>query len=240
MAITQKVKKRNGEIVDFVPTNVTIAVQKAFAATLGDSHDTDAVDITRVVVDSIDLKFGNTAFIPTVEDIQDLVETALMERGYFSVAKSYIIYRYEHQKIREEQKAEIAEKITENQLTILKRDGSKEQFNEQKITKTLLMAAQGFEREIDVPAIIARVRAEMYDGIKTKDIHDVLIMVTRSLIERDPAYSYVAARLLLQYMYREAIGDIADYTKLEDAHKAAFVRNIARGVETGWFDKEMM
>jgi len=159
MAITQKIKKRNGEIVDFVPKNITIAVQKAFAATLGDSHDTDAVDITRVVVDAIDLKFGNTAFMPTVEDIQDLVETALMERGYFSVAKSYIIYRYEHEKIRREKKAEIAEKITENQLVVLKRDGTKENFSEQKLTKTLLVAAAGYERQIDVPAIIARVRA---------------------------------------------------------------------------------
>ena len=93
MTITQKIKKRNGEIVDFDPRKVTIAVQKAFAATLGDSHDADAIEITRVVVDAIDLKFGTTAFMPSVEDIQDLVETALMERGYFNVAKSYIIYR---------------------------------------------------------------------------------------------------------------------------------------------------
>jgi ribonucleoside-diphosphate reductase alpha chain len=239
MAITQKVKKRNGEIADFVPKNVTIAVQKAFAATLGDSHDTDATDITRAVVDAIDLKFGNTAFIPTVEDIQDLVENALMERGYFSVAKSYIIYRYEHQKIREEKKAEIAEKITDNQLVITKRDGTRENFSEAKLTKTLLVAAQGYERMIDVPAIIARVRAEMYDGIKTKDIHDVLIMVTRSLIERDPAHSYVAAQLLLQYMYREVIGDV-DYANLEESYKKAFVNAIKRGVEIGQFDPAML
>ncbi len=88
MATTQKIKKRNGEIVDFFPTKITIAVQKAFAAVLGDSHDTDAADITRVVVDAIDLKFGNTLLLPTVEDIQDLVENALMQRGYFGVAKN--------------------------------------------------------------------------------------------------------------------------------------------------------
>ncbi len=239
MAITQKVKKRNGEIADFVPKNITIAVQKAFAATLGDSHDNDAIDITRAVVDAIDLKFGNTAFMPTVEDIQDLVETALMERGYFTVAKSYIIYRYEHDKIRQEKKAEVAELITDNQLGILKRNGSKENFSEAKLTKTLLMAAQGYEREVDVPAIIARVRAEMYDGIKTKDIHDVLIMVTRSLIERDPAHSYVAARLLLQYMYREVIGSV-DYQNLEEGYKQAFIKAVHRGVEIGQFDKEML
>src|ERR1700733_7461307 len=123
MAATRKVKKRNGEIVDFHPTNITIAVQKAFAATLGDSHDMDALDITRAVVEALELKFGTTAFIPTVEDIQDLVENALMQRGYFTVAKSYIIYRYEHSKAREQKREEIAEKIVENQLLIVKRDG---------------------------------------------------------------------------------------------------------------------
>ncbi len=239
MAITQKIKKRNGEIVDFVPKNITIAVQKAFAAVLGESHDQDASDITKAVVDAIDLKFGNTAFIPSVEDIQDLVENALMERGYFTVAKSYIIYRYEHSKARAEKKAEIAEKITENQLVITKRDGSRENFSEAKLTRTLLLASQGYEREIDVPAIIARVRQEMYDGIKTKDIHDVLIMVTRSLIERDPAHSYVASRLLLQYMYREVLGTI-DHQNLEDEYKKAFTRAIHRGVEVGQFDKGLL
>ncbi len=239
MAITQKIKKRNGEIVDFVPTNITLAVQKAFAATLGDAHEADAVDITRVVVDSIDMKFGTTAFIPTVEDIQDLVENALMERGYFGVAKSYIIYRYEHDKIRQEKKLEVAEKITENALLITKRNGSREAFSESKLTRTLLRAAEGLERVIDVPSIIGRVRQEMYDSIKTKDIHEVLIMVVRSMIERDPAHSSVAARLLLQSLYRDVLGEI-DYTKLEEAHKEAFVRTIKRGVEIGQFDPQML
>ncbi len=239
MAITQKIKKRNGEIVDFQPKNVTIAVQKAFAAVLGEAHEADSVDITRVVVDAIDLKFGNTAFIPSVEDIQDLVEMALMERGYFNVAKSYIIYRYEHTKAREIKRAEVAEKIEDNQLLVVKRNDTRENFSEAKLTRTLMRAAQGYERTIDILSVIARVRQEMYDGIKTKDIHEVLIMVVRSMIERDPAYSYVAARLLLQYMYREVLGDI-DYEKMEEAHRDAFARTIARGVELGQFDKRMM
>ncbi len=53
MSTAQKVKKRNGEIVDFHPQKITVAVQKAFAAMLGDSHEADAQDITRVVVDAV-------------------------------------------------------------------------------------------------------------------------------------------------------------------------------------------
>ncbi len=239
MAITQKIKKRNGELVDFQPQKITLVVQKAFAAVLGDSHEADAKDITRVVVDAIDAKFGNTAFVPTVEEIQDLVETALMERGFFTVAKDYIIYRYEHSKLRAEQKEEVIEKIIEHSLMITKRDGSVQAFSESKLTRTLLRAAEGYERAIDVPAIIARVRAEMYDKMKTKDIHEVLIMVVRSMIERDPAHSIVAAQLLLQSLYREVFGTM-DYTRLEEVHKAAFIKTINRGVEIGQFDPRML
>jgi len=239
MAITKKIKKRNGEIVDFHPENITVAVQKAFAAVLGDAHENDAKDITRVVADSIDLQYGNTAFIPSVEDIQDLVETALMVRNYFNVAKSYIIYRYEHDKARQEKKEEIAEKISENALLIVKRDGSTERFSEEKLAKTLMRASEGFEGLIDVDSIIARVRQEMYEGMKTKDIEEVLIMMVRSMIERDPAHSTVAARLLLQTMYREVLGDI-DYAHIEDEHRAGFIRAITRGVEIGQFDPRMM
>src|SRR6185312_3706003 len=148
MALTQKIKKRNGEIADFGPEKIGLAVQKAFAAVMGDSNENVSMDVMRAVVDAIDLKFGNTAFIPTVEDIQDLVENSLMQRGYFTVAKSYIIYRYEHEKIRAEKKQEIAEKIEENQLLITKRDGRKEAFSDKKLTATLRHAALGHEKVI--------------------------------------------------------------------------------------------
>jgi ribonucleoside-diphosphate reductase alpha chain len=239
MAVTQKIKKRNSEIADFDPSKITIAVKKAFAATLGDSHDNEAADISRAVADAIDQKFANTAFMPEVEDIQDLVETALMERGYFNVAKSYIIYRYEHEKIRAEKKAEIAEKITENALFIIKRSGERERFSESKLTRTLLRAAEGYDRAIDVPAIISKVRQEMYDGIKSKEIHEVLVMVVRSFIERDPAHSFVAARLLLQAMYREVMGEL-DYTRFEETYRQKFIEAMRLGVSVGQFDPRML
>ncbi len=239
MATTQKIKKRNGEIVDFNPEKITIAVKKSFAAVLGDAHEMDATDITRVVVESVESNFGNTAFMPTVEEIQDLVETALMERGYFSVAKSYIIYRYEHDKIRQVEKAQVVEKISENTLMVEKKDGSREHFSESKLTRTLLRASEGFERVIDVPGIIGRVRQEMHEGIKTSEIHEVLIMMVRSFIERDPAHSFVAAQLLLQSMYNQVLGS-GPYASLEESHKAAFKQTIKRGVEIGQFDARMM
>ena len=238
MATVQKIKKRNGEIVDFNAQKIAIVVQKAFAAILGDSHESEALEITRSVVDAIDAQFANTALLPSVEDIQDLVERALMERGYFTVAKSYIIYRYEHEKIRQERKEEVVEKIQENSLLITKRDGRREPFSEHKLTRTLLRSSEGFEGCVDIPAIIARVQQEMYDGMKTKEIHDVLIMVVRSMIERDTAHSFVASRLLLESIYREVIGEF-DHTTLQTSYQNAFIKNIKHGVAIGQLDPRM-
>ncbi|HYF12842.1 MAG TPA: ribonucleoside-diphosphate reductase subunit alpha [Candidatus Paceibacterota bacterium] len=239
MAITQKIKKRNGEIVDFDPGKITIAIQKAFAAVEGNSHEADASEITRLVVDSIDRKFGNTAFIPEVEDIQDLVENAIAERGYFMVAKAYIIYRYEHEKLRREKKQQVAQKIVESSLIVEKRNGSKEPFSESKLTRTLLRAAEGYDHIIDAPAIISKVRQEMHEGINTKEIHEVLVMIVRSFIERDPAYSIVAARLLLQSIYNEVMGEI-DYEKFEDTYRTKFIEAIKHGVAIGQFDPRLL
>jgi ribonucleoside-diphosphate reductase alpha chain len=239
MSPVRKIKKRNGEIVDFDPKKITIAIQKAFAATTGDSNEAAASAITRTVLSTLEQQFEGTAFLPDVEQVQDLVEVAIATHGHFQVSRSYIVYRYEHAKQRAEKRQEIAQKIEENALVITKRNGGTEPFSAEKLTRTLTRAAKGFERVVDVPAIIARVRAEMYENIKSSDIHEVLIMVVRSMIERDPAHSTVAARLLLQTMYREVFGDI-HHGKIEEAHKDAFVRTIHRGVELGQFDKRML
>ncbi|MBP9710764.1 MAG: ribonucleoside-diphosphate reductase subunit alpha [Candidatus Pacebacteria bacterium] len=239
MSTTQKIKKRNGEIVDFKPEKINVAIKKAFAATLGDAHESEADAITKLIVDTIDAKFGNTALLPTVEAIQDLVENALMDRTFFTVAKAYIIYRYEHEKIRREEKEKIVEKIIDNELYITKRNGSRERFSESKLTRTLLRAAEGYDRVIDVPSIISKVRQEMYDGIKTREIHEVLVMVVRSFIERDPAHSTVAARLLMQSIYHEVMGEV-DYERLEEVHRNGFIDAIKRGVSIGQFDPRML
>lgn len=239
MAPAYKIKKRNGEIVDFNPQKITIVVQKAFAATTGDSNESEASVVTQIVVDAVNAKFADTAFIPQVEEVQDLVENAIGARGHFAVAKAYIIYRYEHAKIRAVKQQEVAEKIAESTLTIRKRNGKKERFSESKLTRTLLRAAEGLERDIDVPAIIGRVRAEMYEDIKTSDIHEVLVMVVRSMIERDPAHSIVAARLLLLSIYREVFQDFS-YGKLKEAQRRAFIQTIRRGVELEQFDARLL
>ena len=241
MSTIQKIKKRNGEIVDFDPTKISHVTAKAFVAVTGNKHENDVLAITDQVVAELEALYAAREDVPTVEGVQDMVERAIMQRGYFDVAKSYIIYRYQHAKQREEKHLEDLEKLEEGQLAVIKRSGRKQAFTLAKIEKTLSFAVAGLEKEVNVKDIAVQVQAEIYDGITSKDIARSLIMVTRSLIERDPAYSIVASRLLLAEMYKDVIGrDTIDFTKLDTQLRKAFVANIKRGVEIGRIDQQLL
>ena len=97
-----RIKKRDGTVVDFTQNKITNAISKAMASQ-GISENGDAKTISDIVTFVLEDKFGGYT-IPSVEQIQDIVEMVLMKRGYHDVAKSYILYRERHKEIREAQK----------------------------------------------------------------------------------------------------------------------------------------
>jgi len=236
-----KIKKRSGEIVPFDSSKITSAIKNAFRDVKGNDYDKTTLEITAKVVEGLAPLYREGAPTPSVEDVQDLVERAIMEAGYFDVAKSYILYRYEHTKVREEKKQEVIEKIEEGALLIEKRDGKKEKFSMEKLKRSLEFAVKGYENVVDADMIAEQCRLEIYDGIKSTDVKRALIMTTRSLIEHDPAYSNVAARLLLSVVYKEVIGvDSIDFKELDSQYRKAFVKNIKYAAEIGRLDKRML
>ena len=106
-----KIKKRNGAIVDFDSEKIVVALKKAFFATRGVFDEGRIRTICEQVVQDLEVLFPPPDRVPTVEAVQDMVERRLMGEGFYDVAKSYIIYRYEHTKIREEEKEKVLEKI---------------------------------------------------------------------------------------------------------------------------------
>lgn len=91
--------KRDGRIADFDPSNISKAIFKA-AQAVGGSDYAKSEDVTRSVVDILEIVYKDGR-IPTVENVQDLVEKILIEKGHARVAKAYIIYREQHRKIRD-------------------------------------------------------------------------------------------------------------------------------------------
>ncbi len=178
--------------------------------------------------------------MPSVEDVQNAVESVLMEGEYFDVAKHYIIYRYEHTKKRAEKKQEAIKKIEEGGLYIVKKSGKKELFSLEKLKKTLVLYCKGYEEIIDIDIIANQCRQEVFEDIATKEIDRVVVMVLRSFIEHDPAYGYAASKALLFPLYKHIIGDSYNPEKYEEQLRVAFVKNIYKAVGVGRLDPRVL
>jgi len=231
--------KRNGTKVPFDKEKIIVAMKKAFAA--------ESVSVTdetlQQIADRVIAKLAPVCEVkdpcPTVEIVQDLVEETLMERGFFTVAKSYILYRFRQT---EERKQETVKEIEENRLMIERSDGSTEQFSREKMHEYISQFISGYEDVIAMDEIITQVEREVYDGIKTSELAKLVTLILRSRIEDDPAYSYVAARQLNDRVCHSAIGVTSGLSKeeFEKAYRTAFVRNMKRGVEAKLLDERIL
>lgn len=235
------ITKRNGEIVDFSLNKIQNAVEKAFIKVTRESHSVLAKHISEMVLSELELIAMNKDgdYIPKVEDVQDIVEKNIMKAGFFDVAKEYIIYRYSHNKIREEKQKEVIEEIEENSFKIKNRNGTEEYFSSKKLLKFLNRFAGKF-KNIDCEKIVNQVKLEMYEGMSTADLSRLIISVVRAMIEIDPDYSKFATQLLLVNIYRELLGKKIDHDTLEDELRSKFMENIQTGISLGYYDKRLM
>lgn len=234
----ERIKKRSGEIVEFEPEKIKKAISNAFTATRGNFNDQLSGEITQDVINDMEKYFPDDT--PTVENVQNIVEKVLMEKDFFDVAKSYIIYRYEHSQQRQEEKKQVLQKIEKHALSVIKSDGRVEEFLPEKLKRAIQFSAKGYEDSISVDAIVEQTQSELYDNIPTTEIARALVLATRSLIEQDPAYSKVASRLLLRIIYKEASNDEVDFKNLGTSYQEMFKKNIKRGVELGRLDSKIL
>jgi ribonucleoside-diphosphate reductase alpha chain len=224
------IKKRDGRIAEFTPGKITIALQKAFVAVRGGIDPEPLQSLTDEITKRLEDNFGETVI--SIEDVQNYVERVLMEKGFFDVAKDYILYRYEHTKLREQEPQTF-------RISVIKRSGTSEPFSIEKIRKTLEHVAKNAGATVDIETIAQQCAQDVYDGMKTSDIAQALILTTRAFIERDTAYSHMASRLLAHKVYKEAFGGHVDFTKLDEGYRAAFIRNIKTLSELKKLDDQM-
>lgn len=223
-----EVTKRNGDVVPFDAEKIVVAMRKAFAAESTSVDEQTLRQMMDRVVAKLTTVCDGKEGCPTVEHVQDLVEETLMERGYFVVAKAYILYRF---KQTEERKDEVVKEIEENRLMIKTTDGE-EQFSRDQMRTYIERFTKDIESEIDIDAIVNQIEREVYDGISTKELSKLVTLVLRARIELDPTYSQIAARQLCGRLYEEAIGPDADVasSSFNKTYQDAFARNIKIGV----------
>jgi len=237
MEIT-KVKKRNGSVVEYDRTRIERAIEKACVATGAAVGPDIFSSITDDVARALDDQFVER--IPGVENIQDLVEMALADRGLFEVAKAYIIYRKDHAEIRQHKRNELLERIERREISVKKRNGTVTEFNIGEIERAVTNCCADIDEAIDVVGIIRDTKLGVYDGISTADINRAVIMAIRARIERDPAYSALAARFLVNDLYKEVLGVDEFSDTFAARHREAFSEKIHAGVEAGRLDPRLL
>lgn len=196
-----KVIRRNGTSIAFNRSKISVALTKAFldeeggqAAVSSRVHEL-VEKLTASVCDSLArcLSTGGTVH---VEDIQDQVELVLMRAGEHRVARSYILYREEHRKAREAKLANLNALHGSNVINVTLENGERVPLDLQRIEVIVNEACAGLANVQSEP-IIKDTLKNLFDGVNILDVRKALIMTARTLIETEPNYSLVAARLLL-------------------------------------------
>ncbi len=241
-----RVIKRTGDVVPFDADKVAVAMRKAFIAVEGDdaSASSRVRELVQHAVAGIEQAFrrrlpdGGTVHI---EDIQDQVELALMRAGEQKVARAYVLYREEHARARAEAGGNIAKPHPSLNVTLA--DGSTRPLDLGRIETLVVDACEGLAN-VAPTRIVEETLKNLYDGVTVDGVSQALMMTARTLVEKEPNYTYVTARLLQDNLRREAlaflgIAEEATFGDMATLYKPAFLAYIERGIEFEQLDPRL-
>lgn len=236
---TLRVIKRNGAVVGYDASKIAVAITKAYIAEEGGT----AAASSRIheTVEKMILEISETfkRRMPSggsihIEEIQDQVELMLMRSGEHKVARSYVIYRAERAREREVKQAVPASE-DKSDLMVTLDDGSSVPLDTARIRTIIAEACQGLD-DVNGDAIYQETLKNLYSGVKFTDVQITLVMTARTLVEQEPNYSFVAARLLLDNLRSEAltflgVAENATQSEMHYKYAATLRPYIEKGVE---------
>ena len=227
-----KVIRRNGAVVGFEPAKIAVAMTKAFLAVRGGQGAASAAvreQVERLTDGTIGALLRRRPAGGTfhIEDIQDQVELSLMRDGAHDVARAYVLYREKRAQERaaRQQQAQPAAP----QLSMIE-NGNRVPLDLARAQALIESACAGLEEYVSAQAIVAETVKNLYDGVPLDEIYKSAILAARALIEMDPAYSQVTARLLMHAVRREALGEEVSQAQMTTRYAEFFPQYIKNGV----------
>ncbi|MBL0848488.1 MAG: ribonucleoside-diphosphate reductase subunit alpha [Candidatus Liberibacter ctenarytainae] len=245
-----QVVRRNGMTTPFDPAKISLALMKAFVAVEGkgaavSGRVQDIIkDLTEQTVIRL-LHRCNSNLVMHIEAIQDQVELSLVHGDYLKVAKAYILYRKERSDIRNAeahlQKSDVL--IVQN-LRIRLDDGTFSPFDSKRLESVVAESCQGLE-DVSSKIILNETYKNLYDGLREEEVETASILAARTLIEKEPNYSKVSARLLLDKLRREVLTTVyqkprkAVHQEMVHLYKDYFLNYIKKGITAGLLHPSM-
>ena len=236
-----RVIKRNGTVVPFEDSKISVAITKAFLAVEGGT----AAASTRIhepvakLTEQVSATFqrrmpsGGTIHI---EDVQDQVELCLMRAGEHKIARDYVIYREEQARKRAaKQTLSPATQAVAGAINVIQADGSRAPLDLDRL-HTIVSEACTNLSDVSETRILDEALKNLYDGVSAEELSISLVITARTMIEQDPNYSYVAARLLCDNLRSEALGFLgvassATQHDMGTLYARALPAYVAKGVE---------
>ncbi len=238
-----KLIRRNGAVVGFEPSKISVALTKAFIAVNGGQGAASArirevvAQLTDAVVAALVRRqpAGGTFHI---EDVQDQVELALMRSGEHDVARSYVLYREKQNQARAAHKAEVAATKPAVVLHVTE-NGVKRPLDLAHLESIIAETCENLGPVVSVKPILENTLKDLYDGVPQDEVFKSAILSARALIEQDPAYSKVTARLLMHTIRKEILGEEVTQALMVTRYAEYFPGFIKTGIKAELLDERL-
>src|SRR5215472_8788626 len=236
-----KVIRRNGAVVGFEPSKIAIALTKAFLAVNGGQSAASArvreqtAHLTDVVVTALMRRKPEGGAIH-IEEIQDQVELALMRGGEHEVARAYVLYREKRAQERAHKQKET--KTEELGAINVVESGVSKPLDLARLTELVRASCEGLS-DVEPERILKATLKDLYEGVEMNEVRKCVVLAARTLIEKDPSYSFVTARLLLDALRYEALGEEASQTDMKTKYAEYFPKFVKHGIKIGLLNEAL-
>ncbi len=234
--------RRNGAVVPFEPSKIAVALMKAFLAVHGtqgaasasvrETVDALTQNVVRALMRS---RPGGGTF--HIEDVQDQVELGLMRGGQHEVARAYVLYRERRAQERAQQQVS-AKQVVHTELHVTDA-GERVPLNLQRLNSLIEAACAGLGADVKPAPIVAETQRNLYDGVPIEEVYKAAILAARTLIEKDPDYTYATARLLLHTILKEVLGEDLPAAEIPQRYAEFFPLVIKKGIEAELLDERL-
>ena len=234
--------RRNGAVVPFEAPKIAIALMKAFLAVHGTQGAASAS--VREVVDALTQGVSRALMRSRpgggtfhIEDVQDQVELGLMRGGHHEVARAYVLYRER----RTQERANLVKQHAPAVPVLHVLDnGQRVTLDLHRLQSLIESACVGLGKDIKADPIVAETMRNLYDGVPMDEVYKASILAARTLIEKDPDYTYATARLLLHTIVREVLGRDVTQDHMGAAYAEYFPQFIQKGVDNELLDARLL
>lgn len=233
------VVRRNGEVVEFNPTKIAVAITKAYIGVHGHNSMSSVgvreqvAQLTNMVILALQGRKPDGGSIH-IEEIQDQVELALMRSGEHEVARAYVLYREERRHERDLEGV----KRPDAQIHVVHANGERKELNIKHVYGVIQAACEGL-LEVNPKLILDEALKNLYDGVSEDEVFKSVILAARLLIESEPAYNSVTARLLMHTIRKEVIGREVSQNEANDLYKTYFAEYIQKGIKAELLDPRL-